>query len=140
MRRRQFQPRANVPMTQETFDRLALQMRMAGEALIASPSVDTYNGLSKIFATLNRAGMRGGAFDLGTATMNAICDRFERDHAISVTADEAEQLRTAIFSIEPALPKLPLNRLQKALAEIANFCAQLGLADNDTQQNKPHEA
>jgi hypothetical protein len=130
MRRRQFQPRANVPMTQETFDRLALQMRMAGEALIACPSVDTYNGLSKILATLNRAGLRGSAFDLGTDTMNAICERFEADGAISVTGDEAEQLRTAIFSIEPALPKLPLNRLQKALAEVAIFCAQLGLTDN----------
>jgi hypothetical protein len=126
MRRRPFQPKASIPMTQETYDRLALELRMAGEALITSPSVDTYNRLSKLLATLNRGGMRGTAIELGTATMNAICDRFQADGTISVTEDEAEQLRTAIWSIEPALPKMPVNRLRTALAEVAILCALVG--------------
>lgn len=126
MRRRQFQPRADIPMMQETYDRLALELRMAGEALIASPTVDTYNQLSKMFAALNRGGMVGGAMELGTGTMNRICDRFEAEVAITVTADEAEQLRTAIFSIESALPRMPVNRFRQAVREVATFCAGVG--------------
>jgi hypothetical protein len=131
MRRRPFQPKASIPMTQETYDRLALELRMAGEALITSASVDTYNRLSKLLATLNRGGMRGTAIELGTATLNGICDRFQADGAISVTEDEAEQLRTAIWSIEPALPKLPVNRLRTALAEVAILCALVGAGGSE---------
>jgi hypothetical protein len=140
MRRRPFQPGANIPMTIETFDRLALELRMAGEALIAYPTIDTYNALSKMFATLNRAGMEGGAFDLATGTMNAICDRFETAGAISVSPDDAEQLRTAIFSIEPALPKLPVNRLRQALADVAAFCVTVGLEESVTDLANNNQA
>lgn len=53
-----FQPKANVPMATESRDRLALELRMAGESLIVCPSIDAYNTLSKMLAALNRAGLR----------------------------------------------------------------------------------
>lgn len=57
--RRRFQPKANVPMVTETHRRLALELRMAGESLVASPSVDAFNQLSKMLAALCIAGMAG---------------------------------------------------------------------------------
>lgn len=73
--RAQFQPKANIPMVTETHRRLALELRMAGESLIASPSVDAFNLLSKMLAALCNAGMAGEAMDLATGAMSDICDR-----------------------------------------------------------------
>ena len=124
--RRKFQPKANVPMGTETHRRLALELRMAGEALIGSPSVDAFNQLSKMFAALASAGMEGEAIDLATDTMNDICDRYQRVGKIGLTDCEAEWLRLAIASIDDRLPRLPVNRFDRAVAEVAAYCALLG--------------
>lgn len=124
--RRNFQPKANVPMVAETHRRLALELRMAGEALIASPSVDAFNQLSKMLAALCNAGMAGEAIDLATDTMSDICDRYERVQKIGISETEAEWLRLAIASIDDRLPLIPVNRFEKAVAEVAVFCANIG--------------
>lgn len=121
--RKQFQPGANVPMVTETHRRLALELRLAGEALIGAPSVDTYNQLSKMLAALNNAGMAGEALDLATETMSAICDRYERVWRIGVSEPEAAALRLAIESIDARLPLIPLNRFAVSVAQVEIFCA-----------------
>lgn len=132
----QFQKGANVPMTTETYHRLSLELRMAGEALIASPSVATYNQLSKMLAALTRGGMEGGAMDLGSNTMVLICDRYEAPRVISTTDAEAGQLRTAIMSIEAALPQMPLNRFSQAVAEVEAFCAVVAPDEQPTEEKQ----
>jgi hypothetical protein len=124
--RRQFQPKANVPMVTETHRRLALELRMAVETLIASPSVEAFNQLSKMLAALCNAGMAGEAIDLATDTMSDICDRYERVQKIGANELEAERLRLAIASIDDRLPLIPVNRFEKAVAEVEVFCATVG--------------
>lgn len=96
MHKRAFQQGARIPMTTETYQRLALQLRMAGEALITHPTPDTYNQLSKLFATLGRAGLAGDQLDLGNDALSDICDRFEEEGRIRITDVEAEHIRTAL--------------------------------------------
>lgn len=124
--RKQFQTGANVPMVTETHRRLALELRLAGEALIGAPSVDTYNQLSKMLAALNYAGMAGEALDLATETMSAICDRYARVQRIGVSEPEAAALRLAIDSIDAQLPRIPLNRFAASVAQVEIFCADAG--------------
>lgn len=126
MRRRQFQPRANVPMVTETHRRLALELSLACEALIGAPSVETFNQLSKMLAALCNAGMAGEAMDLATGTMGAICDRYERVGRIGASESEAQSLRAAMASIDARLSLIPLNRFEKSVAEVAVFCAACG--------------
>lgn len=124
--RRPFQPKANVPMVTETHRRLALELRMAGETLIARPSVDAFNQLSKMFAALCNAGMAGEAMDLATSTMSDSCDRYEWVRKIGVKPCEAEWLRIAIASIDGRLAQLPVNQFAQAVAEVELFCATVG--------------
>lgn len=124
--RRQFQPKANIPMVTETHRRLALELRMSGESLIARPSVEAFNQLSKMFAALCNAGMAGEAIDLATGTMSDICDRYERVGKIGVKDCEAVQLRLAIARIDGRLALLPVNKFLKAVAEVEVFCATVG--------------
>lgn len=127
-RRPTFQANAKVPMLTETRGRLAMEIRMAGETLIARPSVDAYNTLSKMFATLSRAGMSAAVVDPGANVMNGICDRFEQGGGITVESEEAARLRQVIAEIDAALPRLPLQRFDRAVAEIKAFCAVVGAA------------
>lgn len=129
MRRRQFQPKANIPMGTETFQRLSLQLHTSCATLVASPSPDSFNQLSKMFAALCNAGMAGEAMDVATDTMSAICERFEQVGAVSVTETEAARLYVALESIEDRLHQLPVNRLRKAVAEVEVFCASVGLEE-----------
>ena len=116
-----FQPKANVPMVTETRDRLALEIRMAGESLIERPSIDSYNILAKMFAALNRAGM-ATVVDPGSRTMHTICDRYEQVRTITVERKEAETLRQVIANVDAALHRVPLQRFVKAVAEVEVFC------------------
>jgi len=116
-----FQPKANVPMVTETRDRLALQIRMAGESLIEHPSIDAYNTLSKMLASLNRAGMPPALLDRGTNVMNTICDRYEQSHHITVESEEATVLRQNIADIDAALHRLAVQRFNKAVTEVETF-------------------
>jgi hypothetical protein len=122
-RRTQFQPKANVPMVDETHRRLALQLRMAGESLIGQPTVDAYNTLSKMLAALNRAGVAGAITNPATSTMNVICDRFEATGAITVGEPEAQALRASLAVMDRELPRIPVNRFARAVAEVEAFFA-----------------
>lgn len=126
MRRRQFQPNANVPMVTETHRRLALELRMAGETLIGAPSPETYNQMSKILAALSRAGLAPDLLEPATATLNVICDRYERVGKVGVSDVEAQELRAALARLDGRMASLPLNKLQQAIAQVDIFCATVG--------------
>jgi hypothetical protein len=121
----QFPPKANVPMVSETRDRLALEIRMAGESLIGKPSVDAYNTLSKMFAALDRAGMAADLVAPGSRVMAAICDRYEEAGAITVAPDEAARLRQVIADVDAGLHRVPLQRFAQAVAEVEVFMASV---------------
>ncbi len=129
--RARFQPKANVPMATESRDRLALELRMAGESLIARPSIDAYNTLSKMLAALNRAGLRGQLLDPGTTVINGICDRYEQSGRITVEPEDAELLRQALADIDAGLHRVPLQRLARAVAEVEAFFALAAPSTND---------
>lgn len=118
-----FQAKANVPMVTATRDRLALEIRMAGELLALRPTVDAYNTLSKMRAALDRAGMRPDLLAPGTALMNTICDRYEQSGAITVEREEAAGLRQVVANIDAALHRVPLQRFNRAVAEVEAFFA-----------------
>jgi hypothetical protein len=124
-----FQPEANVPMVGETRDRLALEIRMAGETLIERPSIDSYNILAKMFAALNRAGMAAVLVDPGSKIMAAICDRYEQTGTITMEPEEAAGLRQAVADIDAGLHRIPLQRFAKAVAEVEVFCAAVDPTD-----------
>lgn len=124
MRRRL--PKGNVPMATESHRRLALELRLAVEALIGAPSPVTYNTLSKMLAALNRAGLTIQALDDATDTMNAVCDRFERVGKVGVSTNEAAALRDAIARIDGGMWRVPVNLLAEAVATIETFCAAIG--------------
>lgn len=122
-RRPEFQAKANVPMATTTRDRLALEIRMAGESLAARPSIDAYNTLSKMLAALDRAGMRAALLAPGTKLMNRICDRYEQTRTITVEPEEAAGLRQVVANIDAALHRIPLQRFSRAVAEVEAFFA-----------------
>jgi hypothetical protein len=121
--RQQFQSKANVPMVAETRDRLALEIRMAGEYLIGHPSIESYNTLSKMFAALNRGGMGANLVDPGANVLNGVCDRFEQTGGITVEPEEAARLRQVIADIDAGLHRIPLQRFAHAVAEVEVFAA-----------------
>jgi len=135
-RRPDFQPKANVPMVTETRDRLAIEVRMAGEVLAARPSIDAYNAMSKMLAALDRAGMRPALLAPGTQLMNRICDRFEKTGQVTVEREEAAGLRQVAANIDAALHRLPLQRFKRAVAEVEAFFAIV----EPTPTNNQHEA
>lgn len=124
-KRFQFQPKANIPMVGETRDRLALEIRMAGETLIGCPSIDAYNVLAKMFAALNRTGMAAALVNPGSKIMGAICDRYEQGGTITVEPEEAAGLRQAVADIDAGLHRIPLQRFAKAVAEVEVFCSSI---------------
>lgn len=119
-------PKGNVPMVTETHRRLALQLRLAAEALIGAPSEVMYNTLSKMLASLNRAGLLSPALDAATDTMNHVVDRFERVGKVGVSDAEAKALRQAIASIDGTLARLPVNKFAEAVAAVEVYCASVG--------------
>lgn len=124
MRRRL--PKGNVPMVTETHRRLALELRLAVEALIGAPSPETYNTLSKMLAALSSAGLTIPALDDATATLNAVCDRYERVNKVGVSNAEATALRTSIARIDGAMWRIPVNVFAEAVASVEVHCAALG--------------
>lgn len=121
-----FQRGANIPMTTDTFQRLELQLRTTAETLIAQPTPDSYNQMTKMFSALVRCHLAGEAMDLGNDALSDICDAYEATGAIAVTDVQAEHLRLAVDSVNRALPLIPVNKLKQAVAEVEVFCASLG--------------
>lgn len=130
-RRPSFKARVNVPMVTETRDRLALEIRMAGESLIGHPSIDAYNVLSKMLAALERAGMSAVLLHPGTKVMNTICDRYEESGSITVEPEEANRLRQVIAAIDVSLHRIPLQRFTLAVAEVETFAAVVDPTTNE---------
>lgn len=133
MHRRQFQPKANVPMGTDSYKRLALQLHTSCATLIDCPSPESFNQLSKMFAALCNVGMAGEAMDLATDTMSDICDRYEQHLVVTVTECEAEWLQLAVASIDDRLHQVPVNRLAEAVSQVEMFCAFVGA------ESKPYE-
>jgi hypothetical protein len=115
-------------MVTETRDRLALELRMAGESLIGQPTIDAYNLLTRTFATLNRAGM-ASVVDPGSLTLNVICDRFEQTGSITVEPEEATHLRQVIAEADAGIHRIPLQKFDKAVAEVKAFFVLVGGSD-----------
>lgn len=113
-------------MVTETHRRLALELRMAAETLIARPSVDAYNVVSKMLAALNTAGMNCTALDCASTTLSDICDRYERIGKIGLKDSEAQSLRQAMAGIDGQLALIPVNKFAAAVAEVEVFCAIAG--------------
>lgn len=126
MHKRAFQKGARIPMTAETYGRLALQLRMAGEALITHPTPDTYNQLTKMLATLVRAKMSSPAIDDANNALSDICDRFEEQGRVHVTDGEAVRIRAAVARLDEKLPNVAVNHFRQAQAEVEVFCASVG--------------
>ena len=119
-------PTGNVPMTTEARNRLALELRTSVETLVACPSPDSFNRLSKMLAALSRAGMECAALEAASSTMNEICDRYERIGKVGLRDTEGEALRVAASGIDQRLPYVPVNKLAEAVAQVEVFCATVG--------------
>jgi hypothetical protein len=115
-------------MVTETRDRLALELRMAGESLIGQPTIDAYNLLTRTFATLNRAGM-ASVVDPGSLTLNVICDRFEQTGSITLEPEEVAHLRQVIANADAGIHRVPLQQFDKAVAEVKAFFVLVGGID-----------
>lgn len=113
-------------MVTETHRRLALELRLAGEALIGAPSPVTYNTLSKMLAALKRAGLASSSLDHANDTMGDIVDRFERVGKVGLKESEAAALRQAIAGIDGSMARIPVNKLSEAVAAVEIFCASVG--------------
>lgn len=118
--------KGNVPMVTETHRKLALELRITAETLIARPSPDTYNQMSKMLAALCRAGMAGAALDCANNTMLDVCDRYERIGKVGLKDSEAAALRQAIAGIDGRLAMVPVNKLSEAVAAVEIYCATVG--------------
>lgn len=124
MRRRL--PKGNVPMVTETHRKLALELRLATETLIAAPSPETYNTLSKMLAALKRAGLVSAALEAANDTMSDVVDRYERIGRVGMKDSEAAALRQAIAEIDGGLARIPVNKFTEAVAAVEVYCATVG--------------
>lgn len=113
-------------MVTETHRRLALELRLATEALIGAPSPVTYNTLSKMLAALNRAGLEAPALSEATDTLNEVVDRYERIGKVGMKAAEAAALRQSIAAIDGAMARIPVNKFAEAVAAVEVFCDAVG--------------
>lgn len=103
-------------------DNLALQMHAAVETLISAPSIDAFNRVSKMLATLSASGLHIAALDEATEIANSICDRYERIKKIGVSNHEAEILRTRAGQLDVMLATVPVNVFKAARAVVeTNF-------------------
>jgi hypothetical protein len=108
----------HVPMMAEGRDALAMQMHAAVETLIQRPSIDSYNRVSKMLATMNYAGLKADCLDMATDTVNAVCDRYERVKAIGLSDKEAEMLRAMAGELDWMIGKIPVNVFKAAAATV----------------------
>jgi hypothetical protein len=128
-RNKKYRPRAvNIPMMVETHDDLALGYRMAVEALIASPNVETYNAVSLKLVTLGRV---VGPQDFMEAAKSAMLDvfaRFERVGKIGASEPEASVLRETSRLMDAVIALIPVNKFAEAEAKTLRWCAANNVA------------
>jgi hypothetical protein len=106
---------------------LALELRLAIELLIAEPSPDAYNQLSKMLLAMGNSGARGESLARANNTMLAICDRFDRVGKVGVSTDEAASLRSAAGGLDEMLSHIPINVFTAAVAVVSIQCQELGV-------------
>lgn len=99
-------------------DNLALHLHAAVETLISAPSIDSYNRLSTMLATMTQAGMVSESLNLANACVNSICDRYERVGRIGVSEEEASILREKSGELDRLLARVPANVFQVAKATV----------------------
>ena len=113
--RKAYKPKfVSIPMMAENRNMLAMHLHIAVDTLIAAPSVDAYNRVSKMLATLYKAGCTKPCLTLATHAVNAICDRFERVQKVGVSEDEATVLRHASGELDEELARIPFNKFKAA--------------------------
>ena len=110
----------HVPMMRPDRDALAMQMHAAVETLIQRPTIDSYNRVSKMLATMTYAGLEADCLTMATDTVNAVCDRYERVKRIGLSEKEAEMLRTMAGGLDWMIGKIPAN-VFKASAATVNY-------------------
>lgn len=126
-RNKAYKPRpANIPMMAETRNSLALELHLATETLIAAPSPDTYNQLSKMLAALRNAGATDACIDQASDAMLVICDRYERVGKVGVADTEAAVLRQAAGGIDHQIGTVPTNKFRQSVADVSAFCIAIG--------------
>lgn len=118
----------NIPMMKDTRDELALGLRMSIEALIAAPSVETYNAVSLQLVTLGRVVGRQEFMERAKAAMLDVFARYERVAKIGVSAGEAEVLRATSADMDAALALIPVNKFVEAEAKTRRWCAENNVA------------
>jgi hypothetical protein len=106
---------------------LALELRLAIELLIAEPSPDAYNQLSKMLLAMGNTGARGESLARANNIMLAICDRFDRVGKVGVSVGEAASLRCAAGGLDEMLSHIPINVFTAAVAVVSIQCQELGV-------------
>lgn len=122
-RNKQYRPRGvRVPMMAPTRDNLAMHLHAAVETLIAAPSIDAYNRVSKMLATMTQSGVDHIALNVASQTVNSICDRYERIGKIGVSGYEAGVLRDMAGHLDALLARIPVNVFKAAKSTVnTNF-------------------
>lgn len=126
MHNRAFPYGAGVAMAPETCQRLASELRMAGEAFITTPTGETFNLLTRAVTALSRAGVESVAMKLACCALYDVYARYEIRADITVTTQEAARIRAAIASINDDLSKVTVPALKQAIAEVDVHCASVG--------------
>lgn len=127
--------RINNPMQKSMRDQIALELRLAVEAMILAPSIDVAEQLASFLLTLtvaiNATGKRKGkeyVLDRADQDADAIRNalealheveaRFKRVGKYGLTDGEAETLRAASAGLDSALGRVPYNVFQMACSEV----------------------
>lgn len=111
-----------IPMMTETHADLALRTRMSIEALIAAPSVETYNAVSLRLVTLGRVVGAQDFMESAKAAMLSIFARYERVNKMGVSEPEAAQLRDASRLMDAVIALVPVNKFAAAEAKTLRWC------------------
>lgn len=121
--RKSYRPRTvNIPMMSGTRDDLALGLRMSIEAIIAAPSIETYNAVSLQLVTLGRVTGPQQFMEDAKRAMLDVFGRYERVGRIGVSDKEAAILREASGAMDAALAKIPVNKFHEAQRKTATWC------------------
>lgn len=117
----------NIPMMTETRNGLALELRMAIEALIYEPSIDLFNHVSTRLITLGRVCGVQPCLESAKQAMLDVFARFERVGRMGVSPEEAESLRAASGEMDSMLAMIPVNKLAVSELKTIAWCKANGV-------------
>ncbi len=119
---------ALTPMMKTSRDNLALSLHIAVEALIAAPSIDTYNSLSKKIFVMDSALQGNHApIEAAKSALNRIEERHQRMGKVGVASEEEKALRDASCGLDALLAKIPVEVMKAAKHRAALFCQAYGI-------------